>query len=172
MKIKNRSASVVVYNIPDMHVRRRFIPGEVKDVTAEELRQLKYQPGGEYLLAHYLQVSQEDYPSLDMAEPEREYFYTDEQIKELITTASLDEFLDALDYAPEGVINMFKEYSTTLPMTDLQKINAFRERTGYDVAEALKNAKAVASDEGIEIAAPVRQRRVDKAPSKYRVISD
>jgi hypothetical protein len=37
MKIKNRSANLVVYSIDDLKVYRRFAPGEVKDVTMEEI---------------------------------------------------------------------------------------------------------------------------------------
>ena len=33
MKVKNRSASVAGYTIPDSNIRRRFAPGEVKDPT-------------------------------------------------------------------------------------------------------------------------------------------
>jgi hypothetical protein len=179
MKVKNRCASAVVYNIPDLHIRRRFTPGEVKEISEEELTQLKYQPGGEYLLVHYLQVERDNYHKLGLDEPEREYFYTDEQIKDLITKASLEEFLDALDYAPEGVIDLFQHYSTILPMSDLQKIEAFKQRTGFDVAAALKNNVV----EEVAEAAPVRKRRVDSETvtherrveaetPKYNIISE
>ena len=40
MKIKNRSASTVVYSIPEMNVRRRFAPGEIKTVSKEEIESL------------------------------------------------------------------------------------------------------------------------------------
>lgn len=32
MKVKNRSASVVGYKLPDLNVRRRFVPGEIKEI--------------------------------------------------------------------------------------------------------------------------------------------
>ena len=73
MKIKNRSASVVVYRVPDLHVRRRFAPGEIKDVPVEELKQLAYTVGGREILTHFLQVNKEDLKALDFAEQEREY---------------------------------------------------------------------------------------------------
>ena len=40
MKVKNRSASVVGYKVPDLNVRRRFVPGEIKEIPVEELQQL------------------------------------------------------------------------------------------------------------------------------------
>ena len=54
MKVKNRSASVVVYTVPDLKVRRRFVPGEIKEIPQEELQQLLYQPGGEEILTSCL----------------------------------------------------------------------------------------------------------------------
>ena len=44
-------------------------------------------------------------------ETEREYFFSEADIKKLMTEDSLDAFLDALDFAPEGVIDMIKEYA-------------------------------------------------------------
>lgn len=56
MRVKNRSVSVVGYTIPDLNIRRRFVPGEIKEISNEELDKLLYQPGGHYLLANFLQV--------------------------------------------------------------------------------------------------------------------
>ena len=35
--VKNRSASTVVYNIPDQNIRREFAPGEEKKIAFKEL---------------------------------------------------------------------------------------------------------------------------------------
>jgi hypothetical protein len=40
--VANRSASTVVYKIPEMNIRRTFAPGEVKRLTFEELQKLSY----------------------------------------------------------------------------------------------------------------------------------
>lgn len=52
--VKNRSAGVAVYKIPELGVRRSFAPGEVKQISAEELEKLTYQPGGMAMLAGFL----------------------------------------------------------------------------------------------------------------------
>lgn len=166
MKIRNRSASVVGYKIPDLNIRRRFVPGEIKEIPKEELEKLLYQTGGRELLENYLQVAVEDVKKLDMDTPEQEYFYTDNEIKELILTGSLDEFLDMLDFAPEGVINLVKDYAIKLPMADRNKMKALRDKTGFDVNKALENTAEI--EEVVE-AAP--KRRVSK-DSKYKVITD
>jgi hypothetical protein len=52
--VKNRSAGVAVYKIPEMGIRRSFAPGEVKQISAEELEKLTYRPGGMAILTNFL----------------------------------------------------------------------------------------------------------------------
>ena len=145
MKVRNRCNSVVGYTIPDLNIQRRFAPGESKTVAKEELEKLVYQPGGLYILANCLQVSKEDAKALDLR-PEREYFLSDQQIKDLILTKSLDEFLDALDFAPIGVIDLIKKFAISLPMTDLAKAEALKEKAGFDVIKALEFERQAKKD--------------------------
>jgi hypothetical protein len=65
---------------------------------------------------------------------------TEQQIIELIQTGSLDAFLDCLDFAPVGVIDLLKKYSVSVPLSDYDKRQALKEKTGFDVDVALKNA--------------------------------
>ena len=55
-KVKNRSASRVVYKDPELKVRREFQPGETKLISYEELEKLTYIPGGRKLMANFLQL--------------------------------------------------------------------------------------------------------------------
>lgn len=164
MKVRNRGASVVGYKIPDLNIRRRFAPGEIKEIPEEELKQLLYQPGGRELLVNFLQVKQDDVKKIDLEEQEKEYYYSDEKVKEIVLSGSLDEFLDTLDFAPEGVINLIKKYAVSLPMTDLNKIKALQEKTGFNSQVALENTS------GIEEIAAAPKRRVQE--DKYKVIAD
>jgi hypothetical protein len=52
--VKNRSSSRVVYRIPEINIRREFMPGETKKIDHEELEKLSYRPGGENLISNYL----------------------------------------------------------------------------------------------------------------------
>ena len=54
--VKNRSAGVAVYSIPEMGISRSFQPGETKQISAEELEKLTSRPGGMALLANLLQI--------------------------------------------------------------------------------------------------------------------
>ena len=53
--VKNRSASMVIYRIPEENIRREFAPGEVKKISLDELTKLSYQSGGQALMANFLQ---------------------------------------------------------------------------------------------------------------------
>ena len=180
MKVKNRSASVVCYSVPDLNVKREFSAGEIKEIPQEELQILLQQPGGRVILTDYLQVSKEDIQNLDIMSPEQEYFYTEDDVKRIMRFGSQDEFLDLLDFAPEGVMDMIKTYSVELPLGDLFKIQALRDKTGFDASKAIENSKdengelKVANVPKRRVATenetPVQQRRV--ASDKYKVISD
>jgi hypothetical protein len=140
MKVRNRSTSTVGYDIPDFNVKRRFAPGEIKEIPKQELESLIQQPGGRVILTEYLQVSKEDVKQLDVMEPEQEYFYSDDDVKRIMMVGTLDEFLDMLDFAPTGVMDMIKSYAVSLPLTDLHKVQALKTKTGFDSARALENA--------------------------------
>lgn len=173
MKVRNRSTSIVCYTVPDLNVKRRFMPGEVKEISIEEITALTYLPGGTVLIRDNLQFAKEDISKIETEEPEREYFYTDEQIKSLILEASLDEFLDALDYAPKGMLEVIKKYAIELPMTDLNKAEALKEKTGFDTLKALNFMKEEKIDSTDEVA-PIRKRRVDgetATSGKYKVVN-
>lgn len=88
----------------------------------------------------YLQIqSQKALDDLDI-KVEPEYNMSESQIIQLITTDSLDAFLDCLDFAPVGVIDLIKKLSVSLPMNDNAKREALKKKTGFDVTKALENS--------------------------------
>ena len=135
--VKNRSSSVVVYRIPELNLRREFAPGETKRIAFGELEKLTYQAGGRELLENFLQIIDEAVTSDLNVHREVEYDMSEAQIKDLLVSGSLDAFLDALDFAPIGVIDLIKTLSVQLPLTDLNKRRALKDKTGFDVDRAL-----------------------------------
>ena len=135
--VKNRSSSIVVYRIPETNLRREFEPGEIKRVPFGELEKLTYQPGGRELLENFLQILEEEVTTDLNVHREVEYDMSEAQIRDLLLNGSLDAFLDALDFAPSGVIDLIKTLSVQLPLTDLNKRRALKEKTGFDVDRAL-----------------------------------
>jgi hypothetical protein len=140
--VKNRSSSMVVYRIPEEGIRREFAPGETKKINFSELEKLSYQPGGRSLMTNFLQLIDEEATQELNIHTENEYYMSEEQVVELIKNGSLEAFLDALDYAPTGVIDLIKSFAVSLPMEDLKKRQALEEKTGFNVTKALEMVQA------------------------------
>lgn len=139
--VKNRSASMVVYKIPEDGIRREFAPGETKKISYKELEKLSYQSGGRALMANFLQIFDEKVTDGLNIRTEDEYYMSEEQIITLLQEGSLEAFLDCLDYAPVGVIDLVKKYAVSLPLNDVVKRKALLDKTGFDVSEALKHVR-------------------------------
>lgn len=145
--VKNRSSSVVVYRIPESNLRREFAPGETKKIPFGELEKLTYQQGGREMLEQFLQIVDEAVTQDLNVHREVEYDMSENQIKELLLTGSMDAFLDALDFAPMGVIDLIKSLSVSLPLTDFNKRKVLKEKTGFDVDKALAHIEEEKEDD-------------------------
>lgn len=171
--VTNRSASVVFYSVPEIGVKSRmFQPNETKKISYEELEGLNYQPGGPALIRDYLQIKNAAVRDEFVGKVEPEYNMTPEQIKELILHGSQDEWLDCLDFAPEGVIDLLKELSVELPLTDTRKMQAFQEKRGIDLANAIKIRQEEKAEERVKnetAAAPQRRVAAEPAPTTESV---
>lgn len=168
--VKNRSASIAVYRIPEKNIRREFMPGEEKKISYEELQALSFQSGGRELMANFLQIQSSEVTEDLNIHTEVEYNYSEQDIVNLIKEGSLDAFLDCLDYAPVGVMDLLKKLAVSLPITDMAKIKALKEKTGFDVAKALANAEAEKEEEkASETPAVASGRRVKPATDNKSV---
>lgn len=166
-KVTNRSGGYVVYNIPEMNnLRREYAPGETKAISEEELNALNYIPGGRVLLYHFLMVDKDALEKIEM-QPEPEYFMDEVQVENLLKNGSLDEFLDALDFAPAGVLELIKDLSVRLPLNDVEKRRAILEKTGFDVDKAVHNS-GTADDEEKEKAPTRRVQPQNKEDAPQR----
>ena len=159
--VKNRSSSMVVYRIPETNLRREFAPGETKRIPFGELEKLTYQPGGRELLENFLQILEEEVTTNLNVHRELEYDMSEEQVRDLLLTGSVDAFLDALDFAPIGVIDLIKSMAVALPLTNLQKRKALKDKTGFDVDRALMHIEEERAEENVD--------KVNSAPAERRV---
>ena len=116
VNVLNRGTAEVGYTLHDSGVRRNWMPNEIKkNMTVRELEQLTYIPGGLKLLQKYLVINDPDVCEYLGLETEPEYFYTEADVRTLLTTGTLDQLLDCLDFAPEGVIDLIKKLSIACP---------------------------------------------------------
>lgn len=161
MTVKNRSSSMVVYRIPEHNIRREFRPTEKKVVPYEELVWLTYQPGGRMLMENFLQIENIEATEKLSLHTEPEYFMNESQVIALLQTGTMDEFLDALDFAPQGVKDLIRHYAVSLPLNDSAKRRALKDKTGFDVDAAIANSEPE-PEETAKAEAPAATRRVQQ----------
>lgn len=144
IKVKNRYDGIVGYDVQDMSIPHRdYYPNETKEVTFEELEKVAATPQGRVILEDYLIIEDPEAVNELLHHVEPEYYYTEDKIKELLTTPNnYDAFLDCLDFAPSGVIDMIKDLAVNLPIHDDVKKNAILEKTGFNVNNAIAAANA------------------------------
>lgn len=163
IEVTNRDRGSVGYTIPDLgNLNRQFESGETKTVTFEELEKLSWIPGGQYILENCLVINDDEAVRQLLHNVEPEYYYSKEDIKKLLTTGSLEELLDCLDFAPDGVKNLVKTVAMELPLNDVNKRQAILDKLGFDITKALE-LRTIA--EGEEEHAETSKRRV-AVPSK------
>lgn len=165
IKVLNRDNGAVVYSIPEMNgLTRVFQAGETKEVTYEELQKLSYIPGGSELLRDSLVILDNSTTVENLiGHVEPEYYYTKDDIINLMKTGSLDAFLDCLDFAPEGVKDLIKTLAVDLPLNDVSKREAILDKLGFNVDNAIRIKNESTEPEEEE---HVTKRRVQKEETK------
>lgn len=178
MKVKNRSSSLAIYKIPEHNIRRTFMPGEVKNITYQELVWLSYQPGGRKIMQEVLQIEDPNVTTELNIRREPEYNMSEADIKKLLVNGTMDEFLDALDFAPAGVIDLIKTYAVSMPLNDIRKREAIKKATGFDVTAAIENSASDEEEETTPTEAPTRRVIKEEVPAgrrtsgeKYKVVA-
>ena len=164
--IHNRDNATIFYDIPEMNgLHRVFQPGERKEVALGELIKLSYEPGGMALLQDSLVIEDKKAVAQILGQVEPEYDYTVEDVRKLLVEGSLDELLDCLDFAPEGVIELVKTLAVELPLNDVAKREAILTKTGFNVTNAIEIKKEVQADIEKPAAAPIKRRVTKKVES-------
>ena len=181
VEVTNRNNGITGYTL-NSGMERIFNINETKKVPLEELQEVEAMPGGEYLLRNYLMIK--DKTALDYlnVEPEPEYFYTENEIKELLLNGTLDQLEDCLNFAPQGVLDILKDKAVSLEIPDMRKRDLISKKLGFNIDNAIKIEKAFKEDSASnnkEAAVPERKstpvvvedKPVRKVQSKYNVVS-
>lgn len=140
IEVINRSSGGVGYEIPDSNgLIRTFQKREKKKIPFEEIKKLLYQVGGEYIFTNLLVIKNEEaVKELFSTRPEPEYYYTEVEVRTLLETGTLDQLLDCLDFAPEGVIDIVKDVAVKIKLNDVSKRDAILAKTGFNVSKAIE----------------------------------
>ena len=167
--VENRTAGKIVYRIPDKGIRRELAPRQKIRVTKQEIEDLSYTSGGLDLIRNHLLVRDEEILDDLNIHREPEYYMNADNVAKLIRQGTLDEFKDALDFAPDGVIDMIKDLSVQIPLNDYSKRQALKEMTGFDVDAAIQHDKEnKTADDGEAAAAPAQKIRRTQTKSNRR----
>lgn len=168
VQVRNLTGYPVVYRIPEDNIRRAFGGHETKEVKVEELRKLYYQPGGGVLLTDFLSVQDNDLArEFGVSEDSltHEYQWTAEDVDRLLKTGSVAELEDALDFAPEGIVDMIVARAVETRNPDINKREAIYKATGKNVGEMIAIQIQVEKELGDPVETKPRQRRVQKDES-------
>lgn len=168
-RITNRSTAFVVYTIPERNIRREFNVNETKEVPFQEILDVSAQPGGRALFHNYLYIHEPAAvkEAFNLKE-EPEYYLTATQIPEWINTCSLDEFKDALDFAPQGVKDLIKKVAVDSRLNDVQKRLAIKNQLGFDVETAIKINQESQETDAPAQTTPTRRVKKEEEPTAGR----
>ena len=159
VNVTNRNNGFTGYTIPDTGITRSFNIDETKKIDIEELKQLQYVPGGEYLLKHFLVINDKSaLEVLNMEDVEPEYFYTRKEVEELLKNGSIEQLEDALNFAPEGVIDLIKDIAIKTELPDTRKRKLISEKTGLNIDSAIM-INTIMAEEVESTAEPVKKRK-------------
>lgn len=158
VNVKNRGTGEAGYTLPDSGVRRNWMPGEIKkSITVGELEQATYIPGGQKLIQKYLVINDPEVCEYLGIETEPEYFYGEAEIRTLLTTGTIEQLLDCLDFAPTGVLDLIKKIAVEVKLNDVSKREAIRAKLGFDVTAAISNIEYASSKEAEETSSKTRR---------------
>lgn len=164
ISVQNRDLGSTGYTIPDLNnLHREFQPNEIKNIPYDELFRLAQVPGGEYIINNYLIIHDEEAVNELLGGVEPEYFYTEEQIINLLKNGSLDEFEDCLNFAPQGVLELIKDLSVKLPLNDVAKRDLILKKLSFNVSNAIDITK---EEKHVETQRPVRKAAKPKVEDK------
>lgn len=164
VRVQNLTDNPVVYLIPEDNLRRVYRPYEEKTITVEELRKVFYQPGGPALLREFLQVKNKDLAiefGVDSEVFEHEYSWDKAKVENVLLKEDIDILHDALDFAPEGIIDLIVDCAIELRIADINKRELISEYTGKDINRMItiqKELDEALGDTDSQQVAPKRRR--------------
>ena len=162
IKVTNRDSGTVGYQIPEKNINRQFSMGETKMIPLSELKQLQFVPGGDFTLKNLLIIEDKALLDEDLnIETEPEYFYTEQDVRDLLEKGSIEQLEDALDFAPEGVIELIKKIAVDTELFDTRKREVISKHTNFNIDTAININKMMEEDTEVEndAAAAGKQRR-------------
>lgn len=167
IQVRNLVDHNVVIPDPEAHRRYSFQPYEVKKIDEETLRRLSYRYGVLYMFKNCLCVEDDELArEFGVAEDslEHEYKWTQTDIDNCLLNGTVEELLDALDFAPEGIVDTLVQRAIDLKINDVSKRKAILDKTGKNIDSMIQLVEQYNAATGVEEEKPkTRQRRASGA---------
>lgn len=156
VKVTNRNTGSTGY-VLDGGIHRTFNPGETKVVPLSELQALQFDKGGDKILRDYLIIEDKSALEALSIETEPEYFYNEDDVKDILLNGSMDQLEDTLNFAPKGVIDILKKVAVDIEVPDIRKRDMISEKTGLNISNAIMINHIMAED-----SEPVEEKKVER----------
>lgn len=140
--VQNLTNNDVVYIDDNGGVARRMVFHAQQTILVEKevIERMQYDTGGAVLLKDFLSVKDEDMRAdIGIPEDQIEYNWTKEDVKNLLTSGEEDALRDALDFAPQGIIDMIIDMAVAMPLNDRNKVEIIAEATGRNIEMMINN---------------------------------
>lgn len=168
VQVTNRGSWTIGYKIPELNITRRFTQSETKMISALELRRLSWLPGGRNLISNHLIIDNRELVKELLNDVEPEYYYTTEDIKQLLLYGTEDQLKDTLDFGPDGVVSLIKDMAVDLKLNDMRKREIILKATNFDVTNAIRvneESEVVVEETKTRRAAPITAAAQTEASS-------
>lgn len=175
--VRSRARGVVNYKIDSLRVKRIWQKsGDIINIPIDELIELTTIRGGQRLLDKYLVI--EDKEALKLIydyELAPEYSYGEAEIDFLLHAGTNEQLFDALDYAPQGALDLIRIMAIKNKPDTILKLEAINNKFGINLNTIIKNSEADTDSQEVEEtpirrSAPVELSTDSKSTSKYKVI--
>ena len=146
--VKSESTGRLSINLPELQLKRIWEKkGTIRPISFEDLQQALYVPGVEYMFKEGMLSIESMQDKIDLGlEPEGTkedspvniIILNDSQKKRYLTVLPISEFKQELEKLPYEQINSLVDYAIEKELTDMDKCDILKEKTGIDIIRAIQ----------------------------------
>lgn len=138
IQVQNLADHLVFIVDDDYHRVYNFAPGETKSFKKDEVLRLGSIPGADVLFKGSLSIKDRGVRrEFGISDDAVEYDWQQKDVDNVLLNGSLDRLLDALDFAPDAIVEMIVDRAVALKISDLDKREAIQKATGRDITKQI-----------------------------------
>ncbi len=140
--------------------------GDKLYLTEENIYNLVMAPGGRTIVENYLIVKNAEVLEDIEVATEPEYHFEVKEITDLLTNGTEEELIDAINFAPKGVLELIKDISVEIQLPNMNKRKIVDDMLQVDITKMIEIANTESSTEA-EV--PTVKTRLAKEKAEKRV---